>query len=45
MTFRLRFRARAARDLAAGRQWYESQGGAVLGDRFLSAVTEAFMEN
>jgi len=44
MSCSLKFRARVARDLAAGRQWYESQGGASLGERFLSAVTDAFKQ-
>ena len=44
MSYRLRFRARVARDLAAARQWYESQGGTILGERFLSAVTETFVQ-
>ncbi len=44
MSYRLTFRARVARDLAAARQWYESQSGEVLGERFLSAVTEVFTQ-
>ena len=44
MTYPVKFRARVARDLAAGRQWYESQGGGALGERFLSAVTATFDE-
>lgn len=42
MTFPISFRQRVGKDLAAARQWYESQGGDELGEKFLSAAAAVF---